>query len=81
MDDSKFPAKVYAETVLSPNFEDAKRYFLDALIEIHHAHTHMLAGQGILSAAEEQTLRRALIHCHTLDGCLALLDELPARAA
>ncbi len=56
----KFPAPVYAETVLGPNFEDAKKYFLDALIAIHYAHTRMLAHQGILTAAEESALVAAL---------------------
>lgn len=55
-----FPAPVYADTVLTQNFEDAKRYFLDSLIEIHYAHTRMLAAQGILSAEEERTLIAAL---------------------
>jgi argininosuccinate lyase len=55
-----FPAPVYAETVLGPNFEDARRYFLDALIEIHYAHTRMLAHQGIVTKEEEATLLRAL---------------------
>jgi len=55
-----FPAPVYAETVLGPNFEDARRYFLEALIEIHYAHTRMLAHQGILTAEEEAILLRAL---------------------
>jgi argininosuccinate lyase len=55
-----FPAPVYAETVLAPNFEDARRYFLDALIEIHYAHTRMLAHQGILTTDEEAALLRAL---------------------
>jgi len=64
VDPDTFPAPIYAETVLGPNFEDAKRYFLDALIEIHHAHTRMLAEQGILSRAEEQILKSAL---HNLD--------------
>src|SRR5579862_8337838 len=58
----RFPAPVYAETVLGPNFEDAKRYFLDALLEIHYAHGRMLAHQGILGHSEEQTLRAALNH-------------------
>jgi argininosuccinate lyase len=57
-----FPAPLYAETVLGPNFEDAKRYFLDALIEIHYAHSGMLAHQGIITMAEEQALRAALNH-------------------
>ena len=60
MNSEPFPAPLYAETVLGPNFEDAKRYFLEALIEIHHAHTRMLAHRGILTASEERTLRGAL---------------------
>jgi argininosuccinate lyase len=55
-----FPAPIYAETVLGPNFEDAQKHYLDALIEIHYAHTRMLARQGILTAAEESTLLAAL---------------------
>ena len=55
-----FPAPLYAETVLAPNFEDAQRFFLDALIEIHYAHTRMLAHQEILPGAEERQLRQAL---------------------
>ena len=56
----QFPAPVYAETVLGPNFEDAKRHFLPYLIEIHYAHTRMLARQGILTVEEERTLLTAL---------------------
>ena len=62
MNPDSFPAPLYAETVLGPNFEDAKRYFLDALLEIHYAHSRMLAHQGILTGSEEQTLRAALNH-------------------
>jgi argininosuccinate lyase len=50
-DHSRFPAAVYADTVLSVNFRDAQRHFLDALIEIHYAHTLMLARQGIIPLA------------------------------
>jgi hypothetical protein len=42
----KFPAPVYSETVLAVNFEDAKKYFLQPLLEIHYAHTLMLSRQG-----------------------------------
>src|SRR5512140_372056 len=59
-----FPAPIYAETVLSHNFEDAKKYFLDALIEIHFAHTRMLADCGLLTREEEGKLLAAL---HGLD--------------
>ncbi len=55
-----FPAPVYAETVLAVNFEDAKKYFLDALLEIHYAHTLMLTRQGILACQDAQALLRAL---------------------
>jgi argininosuccinate lyase len=60
MTPESFPAQVYADTVLRQNFDDAKRYFLDSLIEIHYAHTRMLAKQGILTQDEEQVLVRAL---------------------
>lgn len=42
------------------NFEDAKKYFLDALLEIHTAHTLMLARQGILSKAVASLLLEAI---------------------
>ena len=54
------PAPVYAETVLAVNFEDAKRYFLEALLEIHYAHTLMLARQGILATSDAQACLRSL---------------------
>ncbi len=60
MTPESFPAPVYAATVLSHNFEDAKRYFLDSLLEIHYAHTRMLAHQGIITHEEERTLIAAL---------------------
>jgi argininosuccinate lyase len=55
-----FPARIYAETVLAPNFEDAKKYFLDSLLQIHHAHTRMLRKQAIITPQEELHLLAAL---------------------
>ncbi len=55
----RFPAPVYADAVLGPNFEHAKVHFLDALIQIHYAHTIMLAKQGIVTAKETRTLLEA----------------------
>ncbi len=60
MTSERFPSPLYAETVLAPNFEEAQHSFLDALLEIHYAHTRMLAAQGILTADEERKLRQAL---------------------
>ena len=58
--EAPFPAPVYAETVLAVNFEDAKRYFLEALLEIHYAHTLMLARQDIISASDARACLRSL---------------------
>jgi argininosuccinate lyase len=59
----KFPAPVYRQAVLSANFEDAKRYFLTALLQIEYAHTVMLERQGIISFEYAR-------------ACLAALDRL-----
>ncbi|HEY2843383.1 MAG TPA: argininosuccinate lyase, partial [Bryobacteraceae bacterium] len=59
-----FPAPVYAQTVLAHNFADAQKYFVTALLEIHYAHTRMLAGCDILTREEERKLLAAL---HALD--------------
>ena len=55
-----FPAPVYSETVLAVNFEDAKKYFLDALLEIHAAHTLMLARQNIIPSGDAAKILEAL---------------------
>ncbi len=56
----KFPAPIYDETVLAVNFEDAKRYFLDSLLEIHSAHTLMLCRQRIIRRPEAKACLEAL---------------------
>jgi len=42
------------------NFEDAKKYFLDALLEIHTANTLMLARQAIIPKAVASVLLEAI---------------------
>lgn len=63
-----FPAPVYSDTVLTVNFEDAKKYFLESLLELHYAHTLMLVRQGILPVADARACLRALgeIDCEAL---------------
>ncbi len=61
--EGEFPSPVYAETVLTENFRDAQRFFLDALIDIHYAHTVMLAKQEIVSKT-------------SANACLCALDAL-----
>jgi|UPI000553B3F0 argininosuccinate lyase len=55
-----FPAPIYRDTILKPVFADAKRYFLEPLLEIEYAHTLMLARQEIMPAAEAVVCIRAL---------------------
>lgn len=56
----KFPAAIYAETVLGPNFSDSQRYFLDSLVEIHRAHALMLGRQRIVPREEVDRILGAL---------------------
>jgi argininosuccinate lyase len=53
-------APEYVTYVLNENFEDAKELLLAPLMAIHYAHLVMLAGQGIVSADDARTLRKAL---------------------
>ena len=66
-----FPAPAYAELLLGVNFADAQRLFLPHLLQIHYAHTLMLARQQILPR-------------HIAQSCLQglrLLDEDAIAAA
>ncbi len=55
-----FPAPIYRDTVLERVFVDAKKYFLEPLLEIEYAHTLMLAWQGLMPAQEAAQCFRAL---------------------
>ncbi len=60
MNTEKFPAASYTENVLADCFEDAKRYFLHALVEVDYAHAVMLAEQKIITDDELKMLLKAL---------------------
>jgi len=60
---SVFPAPIYCDTVLAPVFADAKRFYLEPLLEIQYAHTLMLGRQGIMTHDE-------------VAQCLAALNKL-----
>ncbi len=55
-----FPAPVYAANVLTDLFEDAKRLFLEFMIEVDCAHTQMLAEQKIITEEDARILLSAL---------------------
>jgi argininosuccinate lyase len=72
---SPFPAKIYAETVLEVNFQDAQRYFLESLLEIQCAHVLMLNRQKIIP---ETTAQRCL---EALDSACHHHRRIPPRPA
>jgi argininosuccinate lyase len=57
---SEFPAPIYRDTVLAHIFADAKRLFLDSMIEIDYAHLLMLTQQKIVSRETAALCLRAL---------------------
>jgi argininosuccinate lyase len=58
--EEKFPAQNYKENVLADCFDDAKKYFLQAYMEVDYAHAVMLAEQEIITADELDQLLGAL---------------------
>lgn len=60
MSNEKFPAQNYKANVLHDCFEDAKKYFLKAYMDVDYAHGVMLGEQGILTKDELQALMRAV---------------------
>ncbi|HEY8561310.1 MAG TPA: argininosuccinate lyase [Pyrinomonadaceae bacterium] len=71
MSEEKFPAQNYKENVLADCFDDAKKYFLEAYLDVDLAHAVMLAEQGIITEDELQELLAAL----------GKLDKTSIRAA
>src|SRR5262245_40210560 len=57
---AKFPAPVYAETVLAPNFADAQKHFFQSLMRIHYAHALMLNRQRIITGDDARAILSGL---------------------
>lgn len=60
MIEEKFPAQNYKKNILEDCFEDAKKYFLEPLIQVDFAHAIMLGEQGIITEAEQKVILKAL---------------------
>jgi argininosuccinate lyase len=60
-DESRFPAPVYAETVLAPLFDGAKRHYRDHFQRVDRTHLVMLAETGVLDAATAAAIGGALV--------------------
>ncbi len=61
---NQFPAAVYAESVLAPDFEVYKAHFSEELHQINLAHGIMLFEQGLLSLEEVRLMLVALEKIH-----------------
>lgn len=57
----RFPDPIYAEHVLRPAFEDAKRLLLGPMLACNTAHLVMLAETGIVPAVEAGRVLRAVL--------------------
>lgn len=55
-----FPAPIYAETVLTHNFADGQKYFLESLMELHRAHALMLRRREIITRKEARAILEGL---------------------
>ena len=65
-DNSVFPDKTYADTVLEPLFEGVKTHFAEHMAQIDRAHLVMLGETGILEDEDCARLARAVdaVHSH-----------------
>ena len=61
-DHSQFPAEVYSQTVLAPDFDTYRFFFTEGLHAVNLAQTVMLSRQGLLSDAEASKIAEALFY-------------------
>lgn len=57
---TSFPSKTYRSMVLEPAYDEAKQQFIDAMVEIHHAHLIMLVEQGLVGKEEAEKIAKAV---------------------
>lgn len=67
-DGAQFPGKTYVEELLKPVFNDQKEYLLEPMLEIHKAHTIMLAEQGIISPEEKNQILNGIDQVRRING-------------
>jgi len=64
LEGEEFPSKTYRKMVLQPAYDEAKKYFLHSMIQIHAAHLKMLEEQGIISPEDAIVIGKGV---HALD--------------
>lgn len=58
---TSFPSATYAELILRPAYEQAKRHFVEPMLHIHCAHLIMLVDAGILPKQVAVPIARAIL--------------------
>lgn len=56
----QFPSNSYRQMVLQPAYDEAKRHFLTAMVQIHIAHLKMLEEQGLVTPEEARKIGQAI---------------------
>ncbi len=57
---TNFPSKTYTSMVLEPAYDEAKKQFIDSMVEIHNAHLIMLVEQGLVGKEEARKIAKAI---------------------
>lgn len=57
---AKFPSTTYRQIVLQPAYDEAKKYFLNAMVQIHIAHLKMLEEQDVVKRSDARIIGKAL---------------------
>lgn len=56
----QFPSNSYRQMVLQPAYDEARKHFLDAMIQIHIAHLKMLEEQKLVTSEQAQQIGQAI---------------------
>jgi argininosuccinate lyase len=56
----QFPSNSYRQMVLQPAYDEARKHFLDAMVQIHIAHLKMLEEQNLVTADEARKIGIAI---------------------
>lgn len=56
----QFPSNSYRQMVLQPAYDEARKHFLDAMVQIHIAHLKMLEEQNLVTANEARQIGVAI---------------------
>lgn len=60
LEGSQFPSNSYRQFVLQPAYDEAKKHFLDSMIQIHIAHLKMLEEQKLISDEDAIQIGKAI---------------------